>query len=163
MAQPATDAAPAELPQIGEQAAEVEPKMERRPRRRARKPAPSTIEVSETSATREATESDGPAAEADAAERPKRRRTARSRTKTEAAEPRAKATARKARKPAAETAQGPAETTEQPAGNGEHVAEPPKTPVERAAQPLAASNLEQPDTAEDANRPKRRGWWQRWV
>ena len=47
-----------------------------------------------------------------------------------------------------------------PSGS-EPAAEAPETPAGHAPRPLAASNLEQPETGADADRPKRRGWWQR--
>ena len=166
-AAPEADAAPVELPPFGEeQAAEPSATKARRPRRRARKPAPEEADTAEAAGTQEPSIPNAAAAEADAVtERPKRRRApAKSKAKPEATEPRARSTARRTRRPAAGTDDGPTEPVAQSAaGNGEHLEAAADRPVEPAPQPLAASNLEQPDPDENDDRPKRRGWWQRWV
>ncbi len=160
VAQPET-ATPSEVPHFGEEQ-EAGPAADkaRKPRRRQRKPAAEVID------TMEAKGPDDAAAVAEAVtEPPKRRRApAKPKAKPEGTGPRVKASGRRPRKPAAGIGDGPSEPAEQPgAGNGEHLGEAAERPAEPAPQPLAASNLEQPDTSADADRPKRRGWWQRWV
>ena len=167
---PEAEAAPAEIAPVGEEAgAEPVAAKPRKPRRRTRKAPAAGIDAAEaeTAGAQETSAPDAAPAEAEtaAAKEPKRQRaTAKSKAKPAASKPRPRAKARTPRKTAAEKADAPAEPAGPAAtGNGEHVVEAPAPQAGRAPQPLAASNLEQPDTADDAGRPKRRGWWQRWV
>jgi ribonuclease E len=141
----------------------------RKPRRRTRKAAATPAEGVEAEVAGEsetaAADAVSPEAEMAAVEKPKRRRaTAKSKAKSAAAKPRAKGAPRRPRKVAAEQAELPAAPAV--AGNGEHDAQVREIPVPPAPQPLTASNLNQPGAPspdEEAGRPKRRGWWQRWV
>jgi ribonuclease E len=176
---------PVEAP-VAAEAAEAAPAKPRKPRRRTRKApapdAPGDKAVDEAADAAVSAEAPTPAAaetppeeDAAAAEKPKRRRApAKPKTKAAGAKPRAKTAARKPRKAAARKAEAPAEPAAPPSGgNGEAGGEarettappPPDPPAPQlpAPQPPATPDLGQAGAPEDDDRPKRRGWWQRFV
>ena len=186
----ATEPPPAE--EVEAEAVAAKPRKPRRRTRKAAEeaPRPEADEAEEAAVTPAAAEApegtDAPAAqeaesEAAPAKKPRRRPAAR---KPAPAKARAKSPARKPRKPKAAEAEpagsgaaeaeapppaaGPAESGGSPAttGNGEHVWQPPPEPAPPTAGPAldqAAVQEAPPEAANDPNRPKRRGWWQRFV
>jgi ribonuclease E len=185
----AVEAAPAETqPTEAKPEAEAAPAKPRKPRRRTRKAAQEAppaeageaVEAAEAAESVEAVDATagGPGApagaEAESEAKPARKPRRRTATKKPAAGTRAKSPARKTRKPKAakpETPPGGAPETDgaaATAGNGEQGArapappEPPRPAVGPAPDQAAAPNSAAPEAA-DLDRPKRRGWWQRFV